>query len=205
MLVFGIHEIYLSCFGDALKRNGIVGEAVGSDIIMKKLFYIAACILLMGFLTQKENGDFAIGDFDGNGTSETAWIQSKFVGQMGDGEREVYMEANRVVLFSENTFPKIDISNASSLYNIGDVNGNQTDEILIAGYHGLGPFENTYAVYSFDSANRGWLRLLDASTPTNKQNDPSKWLYRSNDSIYYWSSMLSDDFMLIDTLRGIKK
>ena len=173
---------------------------------VKKSILILACTTLFGFTYQNEPDKFIMGDFNGDGVKEKAWIKSESEGQVGDGEREEYRSAIRRVLFSNKLFPEINIRNASSLFNIGDVNKNQTDEILVAGYHDLEPFSNTYSVYTFDLEAKSWRTFLNVSAPVRDHGSAEKWVFSRNDTVFYWSSILQDySIDLKDTLRWIEK
>ena len=161
---------------------------------------------MLGFDYQNEPYNFITGDFNGDGVKEEAWIKTESEGQMGDGEREEYRSAIRRVLFSNKFFPEINIRNASSLFNIGDVNKNQTDEILVAGYHDIEPFCNTYSVYTFDQEAKSWRTFLNVNAPVRDHGSAEKWVFSRNDTVFYWSSISPDySIELKDTLRWIEK
>jgi hypothetical protein len=173
---------------------------------MTRFIYIVTGIFLMSFLTLTELNDSIIGDFDGNGDEEKAWIQTIFPGQAAYGEGQEYIPAQRKVLFSKSVFPEIEIGNASSLYNVGDINKNQSDEILISGSHGFNPFDHPYSVYTFDTVNKAWLKVLDANAPSAIQSDPNNWVFIKNDTVFYWSSNIPDySATLKDTLKWMVK
>ena len=171
---------------------------------MKRSIYILIGIVCLSFLTQMESHTTISGDFDGDEKEERASIHIEAPGQKGDGEGELYIASSSKVVFSTKKLPFIAIGNASALYNIGDINYNQTDEILISGWHDpFDPFYQGYAVYTFDTSKQGWLKVLDANAPSAIRGSPEQWVHRKNDTIFYWTSMLTDDLLKIDTLRWI--
>jgi hypothetical protein len=172
---------------------------------MKKLIYILVCFTIMGFSFQRELYNSIQGDFDGDGVNEKATIITVSEGQNGNGEDEEYYPAIRKVIFSNKAIKDLEIGNAGGLYNIGDINKNQTHEILIAGYHSAEPFSNTYSVYTFDKKTKYWKPILNESSPVGNHGVPENWVISKNDTIYYWSSTMPDHaFELKDTLRWIK-
>lgn len=173
---------------------------------MKKHIVLTLGIICMGFQTLTILDSSISGDFDGNGTQEKAWIKTDFAGQQGNGESEEYIPARRSLLFENNKYAEINIENASEVFNIGDINSNQTDEILISGSHGLDPFYHPYSVYTLDTIQKSWLKVLDANAPTRKHEAPKNWVFNKNDTLFYWSSILTDFTpTLKDTLRWVKK
>lgn len=173
---------------------------------MKKLILILACTTLLGISFQSERDNYIIGDFNGDGVKENAWIKTESDGQKGDGEKEEYRAAIKRVLFSNKLFPEINIGNANNLFNIGDVNKNQTDEILISGYHGLEPFSNSYSVYTFSIESKYWQNLLNENAPIQDHGKAEDWVFSRNDTIFYWSSIFLDySIEPKDTLRWMKK
>jgi hypothetical protein len=173
---------------------------------MKISFYILIGLIGLSFLTQKESHTTIRGDFDGDGEQESASIVTETPGQKGDGENEMYMADLRKVGFSRKKFPSIAIGNASALYNIGDINLNQTDEILISGWHDPSdPFYHGYAVYTFDPSKQAWLKVLDANVPSASRGYPEQWVYQKNDTLFYWNSLLTNELLKRDTLCWIHK
>jgi len=171
---------------------------------MKRSIYILIGIVCLSFLTQMESHRTISGDFDGDEKEERASIHIETPGQKGDGEGELYIASSSKVVFSSKKIPSIAIGNASALYYIGDINYNQTDEILISGWHDPSdPFYQGYAVYTFDTSKPGWLKVLDANAPSAIRGSPEQWVHRKNDTIFYWTSKLKDDLLKIDTLRWI--
>lgn len=173
---------------------------------INRIIIILICLILVGFSSPIECDNSILGDFNGDGVKESAWIKTQNEGQIGNGEGKEYIQAERRVLFSNRLFSEIDIKNASSIFNIGDINNNLADEILITGYHGTQPFDNTYTVYTFDTLSKYWKMVLNANNTVTSHGNPKKWVFIKNDTIYYWSTTQPDYSVEIkDTLMWIKK
>lgn len=92
---------------------------------MKLIVLIILCFTPIVCMAQEDNNDGLLGDFDGNGTEEYAFVR------LNDCDDECGGKCETVIYFTDKNLKPVTISPAKSgtLYNLKDLNDDGGDEI----------------------------------------------------------------------------